>query len=58
MLKECEEHLCNENKDLVTQNPKYVMRITGDEEIGKRELDNFIDPSCKVPSDCNYLEVA
>jgi type I restriction enzyme R subunit len=41
--------LCNENKDLVTQNPKYVMRITGDEDIGKRELDNFIDPSCKYP---------
>ena len=41
--------LCNDNKDLVTQNPKYVMRITGDEEIGKRELDNFIDHSCKYP---------
>jgi type I restriction enzyme, R subunit len=41
--------LCNENKDLVTQNPKYVMRITGDNDIGKRELDNFIDPSCKYP---------
>jgi len=41
--------LCNDNKDLVTQNPKYVMRITGDEDVGKRELDNFIDPSCKYP---------
>ena len=41
--------LCNENKDLVTQNPKYVMRITGDDDVGKRELDSFIDPSCKYP---------
>ncbi len=41
--------LSNENKDLVTSNPKYIMRITGDEETGKRELDNFIDPSSKYP---------
>ena len=41
--------LCNDNKDLVTQNPKYVMRITGDDDVGKRELDSFIDPSCKYP---------
>jgi type I restriction enzyme R subunit len=41
--------LCNENKDLVTANTKYVMRITGDDEIGKRELDGFIDPSSKYP---------
>jgi type I restriction enzyme R subunit len=41
--------LSNENRDLVTLNPKYIMRITGDDEIGKREVDNFIDPSSKYP---------
>lgn len=33
--------LVNENSDLVTQNPKYVMRITGDNPEGKSQLDNF-----------------
>jgi len=32
------------NSDLMAQNPKYVMQITGDNEEGKRELDNFINP--------------
>ena len=41
--------LVNENADLVTENPKYVMRITGDNEEGKAELDNFIDPASKYP---------
>ena len=36
--------LVNANKDLALQNPKYVMRITGDNEQGKAELDNFILP--------------
>ena len=36
--------LVNENADLVAQNSKYVMRITGDNEEGKQELDNFIFP--------------
>lgn len=30
-------------------NPKYVMRITGDNPEGKAELDNFIDPETKFP---------
>lgn len=30
-------------------NPKYVMRITGDSIEGKAELDNFIDPESKFP---------
>jgi type I restriction enzyme, R subunit len=34
--------LVNENADLVAQNPKYVMRITGDNNEGKAQLDNFI----------------
>ncbi|MBF05297.1 restriction endonuclease [bacterium] len=41
--------LANENADLVSENSKYVMRITGDNEEGKRELDNFINPSEKYP---------
>jgi len=41
--------LVNENADLVSQNPKYIMRITGDEPLGKAELDNFIDPKEKYP---------
>ncbi|HTA82280.1 MAG TPA: DEAD/DEAH box helicase family protein [Bacteroidia bacterium] len=41
--------LVNENKDLVQENHKYIMKITGDDEEGKRELDNFIDPEQKYP---------
>ena len=36
--------LANENSDLMAQNNKYIMQITGDNEEGKRELDNFINP--------------
>jgi type I restriction enzyme R subunit len=41
--------LVNENADLVAQNHKYIMRITGDNEEGKAELDNFIFPESKYP---------
>ncbi|MGD9637928.1 MAG: EcoAI/FtnUII family type I restriction enzme subunit R [Alphaproteobacteria bacterium] len=41
--------LVNENADLVKQNSKYVMRITGDNDEGKAELDNFIFPESKYP---------
>lgn len=34
---------------LATDNPKYVMRITGDSVEGKAELDNFIDSESKFP---------
>jgi type I restriction enzyme R subunit len=34
---------------LALNNPKYVMRITGDSVEGKAELDNFIDPESKYP---------
>ena len=34
---------------LATDNPKYVMRITGDSVEGKAELDNFIDPESRFP---------
>lgn len=42
--------LINENSDLVKQNNKYIMRITGDNEEGKAQLDNFIDPESKYPT--------
>lgn len=41
--------LVNENSDLVAENPKYVMRITGDNPEGKAQLDYFIDEDEKYP---------
>lgn len=41
--------LKNLNKDLVAENSKYIMKITGDDDIGKAELENFTDPNCKYP---------
>ncbi len=41
--------IVNENPDLVRENSKYVMRITGDNEEGKVELDNFIFPESRYP---------
>ena len=42
--------LINENSDLVAENHKYVMRITGDNKEGKAQLDNFIDEDSKYPT--------
>lgn len=42
--------LANENSDLVAENPKYVMKITGDDDEGKAELENFIEVSEKYPT--------
>ncbi len=41
--------LVNESPDRVRENHKYIMRITGDDDLGKAELDNFIDPESKYP---------
>lgn len=41
--------LINENGDLVEQNIRYVMRITGDDPAGCAEVGNFIDPEAKYP---------
>jgi type I restriction enzyme R subunit len=41
--------LANENGDLVQANYKYVMRITGDDNEGKRELGNFTNPEERYP---------
>ncbi len=43
------EAMVNENPELAADNSKYVMRITGDNEIGKNQLDNFIDPESTYP---------
>ena len=41
--------LVNANPDLAAANNKYVMRITGDNDEGKAQLDNFIDPESTFP---------
>lgn len=41
--------LVNENSDLVAENPKYVMKITGDDPEGKKQLEYFIDEDEKYP---------
>ncbi|MFZ4607802.1 MAG: EcoAI/FtnUII family type I restriction enzme subunit R [Caulobacter sp.] len=41
--------LINANKDLVDQNARYVMRITGSDQEGQAQLGNFIDPEAKYP---------
>lgn len=41
--------LVNLNPDRIRENRKYVMRITGDENEGKAELDNFINPEERYP---------
>lgn len=41
--------LVNANSDLAAANNKYVMRITGDNDEGKAQLDNFIDPESTYP---------
>ncbi|MEG1292382.1 MAG: hypothetical protein RSD28_08820 [Lachnospiraceae bacterium] len=35
------QDLINENKDLYSENNKYIMRITGDNAEGKAQLENF-----------------
>lgn len=42
--------LVNENKDLVKENAKYIMRVTGDNDEGKAQLDNFIDEESLYPT--------
>ena len=41
--------LVNANGDLAAANSRYVMRITGDNDEGKAQLDNFIDPESTFP---------
>ena len=41
--------LVNENADIVAQNSKYVMKITGDDNEGKKELYNFTNAEETYP---------
>ena len=41
--------MVNANPDLAAANAKYIMRITGDNDEGKAQLDNFIDPESTYP---------
>lgn len=38
------------NADLCHKDPRYVMRITGDDNVGKKQLDNFIDVDQPYPT--------
>lgn len=44
--------MVNANPDLAAANSKYVMRVTGDNDEGKAQLDNFIDPESTYPVIC------
>ena len=41
--------LINENKDLYREDNRYIMRITGDNEEGKNQLESFIDEESTYP---------
>ncbi|HBY86610.1 MAG TPA: DEAD/DEAH box helicase [Colwellia sp.] len=41
--------LVNLNPEQVAKNDKYVMKITGDDEIGKAQLENFCNPKKAYP---------
>jgi len=41
--------LVNANPDIAADNRRYVVQVTGDNEEGKKELDNFIDPEQRFP---------
>lgn len=41
--------LINENADLVAENHRYAMRITGNDKDGLDQLGNFIDPEVRYP---------
>ncbi|MCZ4337363.1 EcoAI/FtnUII family type I restriction enzme subunit R [Shewanella colwelliana] len=41
--------IANLNPEQMAKNDKYVMKITGDDELGKAQLDNFINPKKPYP---------
>ncbi|CAO4132629.1 hypothetical protein OFEAOIEE_LOCUS349 [Methylorubrum extorquens] len=43
------KELANANADLVANNYRYVVRMTGDDVTGTAELDNFVDPFSSHP---------
>ncbi len=42
--------LINDNLDMVKKDDRYVMRITSSDEIGKKQIDNFLNPRKKYPT--------
>jgi type I restriction enzyme, R subunit len=40
----------NDNGDMIKRDSRYVMKITGDDDIGKNQLDNFEDNESKYPT--------
>lgn len=44
------ELLVTLNADMCKKHPNYVMRITGDDPAGKKQLDNFIDVDAPYPT--------
>lgn len=42
--------LVNLNADLCKKDARYIMRITGDDNVGKKQLDNFIDVDHPYPT--------
>ena len=42
--------LIQENGDIAKDNPTYIMKITGDDDEGKAQLDNFISVYSKLPT--------
>lgn len=42
--------LTNLNADMCKKDARYVMRITGDDNVGKKQLDNFIDVDQPYPT--------
>lgn len=42
--------LVNLNSDMMQEDSRYVMRITGDDTVGKKQLENFIDVNEPYPT--------
>ena len=42
--------LIEENTDIVAENEKYIMQITGDNEEGQKEIENFTAEDSKFPT--------
>lgn len=42
--------LAEMNPDMMRRDPRYVMRITSDDKVGKQQLDNFIDADEPYPT--------
>ncbi len=44
------QKLVNENADIVSQYPKYIVRITGDSKTAETDLDMFSDSEASIPT--------